>query len=306
MKTLKIKKARVFSEGLRGGNPAGIVFLQEELASEDKKIIAEILNPVSETVFISPSQKADYTFQYFTPVSEIEICGHATIGACFALYNNFTSENEEKERKEKEKKKEKEKEILYIETKSGIFPVTLYFKGGALSSAMMKQAKPEFSTIVDAERLASILGMHPDDLDPSLPVQVVSTGRPKVMVPVTSMEAVNTLHPDFDQMITFCKDVNATGIHPFTFETVNHSSLVHCRHFAPTAGVNEDPATGNGNAALGAYLHKYWNLEEEEFIAEQGYAMGRPSKLSVKVDFKTGDVSVGGSAQIVLEGIVRI
>ncbi|KYK33309.1 MAG: PhzF family phenazine biosynthesis protein [Theionarchaea archaeon] len=297
MKTLKIKKVHVFSEDLGGGNPAGIVFLQEELTFEDKKVIAEILNPVSETAFISPSQEADYTFQYFTPVSEIEICGHATIGACFALYNNFTSEKGERE---------KEREILYIETKSGIFPVTLYFKGGHLSSAMMKQAKPEFSTIVEAERVTSILGIHPDDLNPSLPVQVVSTGRPKVMVPVTSLEAVNTLHPDFDQMITFCKDVNATGIHPFTFETVNHSSLVHCRHFAPTAGVNEDPATGNGNAALGAYLHKYWNLEKEEFIAEQGYAMGRPSKLSVKVDFETGDISVGGSAQIVLEGIVRI
>ncbi len=289
MKTLKMKKAHVFAEELYGGNPAGIVFLEEPLSSEEMKLISGILNPVSETVFISLSEKADHKFRFFTPVSEIEICGHATIGACFALYGD----------------QGKGKKILNIETKMGIFPVTLYFEGGTLSKVMMKQGTPEFGdTLEDSEILAKILGMSSKDLDLSLPIQVVSTGRPKLMVPVVTKKVLNTLNPDFAEMVAFLHDIKATGIHVFTFETEDTNSLVHCRHFAPTVGVNEDPATGNSNAALGAYLSFYKRLDTEEFTAEQGYATGRPSKLSVNVD-KTG-VYVGGSATMVLEGTVSI
>lgn len=292
MKALRMKKAHVFAEQLHGGNPAGIVFLEEELLPREMMLMAGILNPVSETVFISPSEKADYRFQYFTPTAEIEICGHATIGAYFAMYKDLTSKNE--------------KETLLTETKIGVFPVTLHFARGILSRAMMKQAHPEFSTTpVDVERLTRILNIAPDDLDSSLPLQVVSTGRPKLMVPLRTRKTLNTLHPDFNEMIAFCHEVKATGIHPFTFETEDKDSLVHCRHFAPTVGVNEDPATGNGNAALGAYLFRLGRLDKEAFIAEQGYAMGRPSKLVVEVDQK-GEVSVGGSARIVMEGTILV
>lgn len=291
MKTLRMKKAHVFAEQLYGGNPAGIVFLQEDLSFKEMKLIAGILNPISETVFVSPSEEADHTFQFFTPTSEIEICGHATIGACFALYGG----------------KSREKKVLQIETKIGIFPVQLHFEAGTLSRAMMNQQTPEFSAPdVDPDALAPVLGISPKGFDTSLPLQVVSTGRPKLIVPVVSKRVLNTLCPDFDQMISFCHDINATGIHPFTFETEEQDSFVHCRHFAPTVGVNEDPATGNSNAALGAYLHKHGRLETEEFTAEQGYAMGRPSKLFVNVNADTGDVSVGGSATIVMEGTICI
>jgi len=293
MKSLKMKKAHVFAEGLNGGNPAGIVFLEENISFKEMKLIAGIINPISETVFISPSEKANYKFQYFTPTSEIEICGHATIGGFFALYCN--------------EKSRKERKTLYTETKIGVFPVTLYFGAGELCKAMMEQGTPEFSTInVDPETLVQVLGMSLKDLDTSLPLQVVSTGRPKLLVPVTSKNILNTLRPDFDQMIEFCQKIKATGIHVFTFETEDVTSLVHCRHFAPLVGVNEDPATGNSNAALGAYLYKHEKLDNQEFTAEQGYAMGRPSKLFVEVDFETGNVSVGGSATIVMEGIVHV
>lgn len=289
MKTLKMKKAHVFADKLYGGNPAGIVFPTEPLSSEEMKLISGIINPVSETVFISPSERADHKFRFFTPVSEIEICGHATIGACFALYGDECGR----------------REILTIETKLGILPVTFYYEGRTLSKVMMKQGTPEFgNTLVNPEDIVQVLGMSLKDLDTSLPLQVVSTGRSKLIVPVVSKKILNDLHPDFAEMIVLLNDIKATGVHAFTFETEDNCSLVHCRHFAPVVGVNEDPATGNSNAALGAYLHNYGRLDTDEFTAEQGYAMGRPSKLTVKVD-KTG-VSVGGSAIMVMEGTVSI
>ncbi|MBU7016774.1 MAG: PhzF family phenazine biosynthesis protein [Theionarchaea archaeon] len=289
MKTLKMKKAHVFAEELYGGNPAGIVFLEEPLSSEEMKLISQIINPISETVFISVSEKADHKFRFFTHLSEIEICGHATIGACFALCGD----------------QGKGKKILNIETKMGIFPVTLYFEAGTLLKVMMKQGTPEFGdTIKDPEILVQILGMSLKDLDRLLPIQVVSTGRPKLIVPVVTKRVLNDLNPDFAKMIAFLDEIKATGIHVFTFETEDRNSLVHSRHFAPTVGVNEDPATGNSNAALGAYLYNYGRLDSEEFTAEQGYAMGRPSRLFVRVD-ETG-VYVGGSAAMVLEGSVTI
>jgi trans-2,3-dihydro-3-hydroxyanthranilate isomerase len=103
-------------------------------------------------------------------------------------------------------------------------------------------------------------------------------------------------------MIDFCDEIGATGIHAFTFETSDEDSSLHCRHFAPSVGVNEDPATGNGNAALAGYLLNNGKLEQEHLVVEQGYAMGHPSKLHIVMNLQTGEVSVGGTALIVLEG----
>ena len=122
------------------------------------------------------------------------------------------------------------------------------------------------------------------------------------MVPLRSRDIMNNLHPDFSHMITFCDEIGATGVHVFTFDTVDAHSFIHCRHFAPGVGVDEDPATGNSNAALAGYLLKNEKLREKYFTVEQGYAMGRPSQLQITVDSRTGEVSVGGHALIVMEG----
>ena len=291
MISIPVKKAHVFTHQGEGGNPAGIVPSSPALSDNSMICIAKILNPVSETAFIFASKRADHRFRFFTPTSEIEICGHATIGAFFSLYDTVHSDQEMM--------------IRNVETACGIFPISLHFTRRRLSTVMMNQGIPRLiHPSVDPGPLHEILGTSPVDLIANLPVQVLSTGRPKLIVPLRSMDTLNNLHPDFPEMMNFCDKIGATGVHVFTFETVDPESLVHSRHFAPNVGVEEDPATGNSNAALAGYLFNNRRLERPEFNAEQGYAMGCPSVLQVAVDTHTGEVSVGGSALIVMEGSI--
>ena len=289
MTHLSIQKAHVFTQHLQGGNPAGIVLTQATLSNHTMRCIADILNPVSETVFIFPSETADYRFRFFTSLSEIGMCAHATIGAFFALHRKISSQED--------------MVTCQVETACGVFPVTLHFTDGTLTTVMMNQGVPTLiDPSVDPAPLCEILSISSTDLMSTLPLQILSTGRPKLMVPLRSRDILNNLHPDFSHMIAFCDEIGATGVHVFTFDTVDAHSFIHCRHFAPGVGVDEDPATGNSNAALAGYLLNNDKLRGEHFTVEQGYAMGRPSHLQITVDSQTGEVSVGGHALIVMEG----
>lgn len=61
------------------GNAAGVTF-GDGLSSKEKQLIAREMN-LSETAFISKSKIADHNLQWFTPTSEVKICGHATIAS---------------------------------------------------------------------------------------------------------------------------------------------------------------------------------------------------------------------------------
>jgi trans-2,3-dihydro-3-hydroxyanthranilate isomerase len=293
MISLSVEKALVFTDHISGGNPAGIVHPETPLSLQSMTSIADILNPVSETVFVSSSRTAHHTFRFFTSQSEIDICGHATIGAFFSLYHDVFPEQDTL--------------IRHVETNSGLFPVTLHFSQDTLTSVMMNQGVPQLiNASINSDTLCDILHISSSDLISSLPLQIFSTGRPKLMVPLRSIDTLNSLRPDFPRMIDFCENSGTTGIHAFTFETIDEASSLHCRHFAPAVGVNEDPATGNSNAAMAGYLINNNYMETEHLVVEQGYAMGRPSNLHIVVDRSTGEVSVGGGALIVMKGLLFI
>ena len=101
-------------------------------------------------------------------------------------------------------------------------------------------------------------------------------------------------------------------IYVFSTETLETSSTVHSRAFAPFVGIPEDPATGSAAGALGAYLvhHKViGNLDPSAIVIEQGFEMSRPSHIQVSVGETGGEidsVQVGGQAITVLEGNLRV
>ena len=85
-KNYNIYQIDAFTDTPFEGNSAGVMF-GEGLSSEQKQKIAREMN-VSETAFLSPSQKADYKLQWFTPAVEVELCGHATIASLHFLFEN--------------------------------------------------------------------------------------------------------------------------------------------------------------------------------------------------------------------------
>src|SRR3989339_583069 len=82
-KKLEIFQIDAFTDSPFKGNPA-VVTLGDGLNRKEKQLIAREMN-LSETAFISKSKIANYKLQWFTPTSEVKLCGHATIASLHFL-----------------------------------------------------------------------------------------------------------------------------------------------------------------------------------------------------------------------------
>jgi len=164
--------------------------------------------------------------------------------------------------------------------------------------------------------LAAGLGLLPEAMTGTrLPVQVVSTGVPQMMVPVRSLREVQSLGAkrlNVTALNRACGVVGTECVLVYTTQTERPEATVHVRMFAPLLGVPEDPATGSANGALGVYLvhHRLVPLSGPtvHIVSEQGAELGRPSTLYVEVDHLDGEASavrVGGQVVPVAEGVVR-
>ena len=188
---------------------------------------------------------------------------------------------------------------------------------GQVQRVVMTQARPTFHAVLeDVTDLATGLGLPPEAITATgLPVQVVSTGLPQLMVPLRSLADVRGLDAarlDMAALNRVCLALDTKDVLVFTRDTELPGSTVHVRMFAPLHGVPEDPATGSANGALGAYLvhHRVVPLAGPTVYieSEQGIELNRSSKLYLEVDVQNGEpvtVRVGGQVVPVVEGIVR-
>ncbi len=271
-----------FAKDGKGGNPAGVVLGQSKLTLQSMQRTAREVG-FSETVFILESSKADYRARFFTPNSEVDLCGHATIAA-FALMSELGVLDKGKYK---------------LETMAGILDVEI--DNG--HRVFMNQALPEFFDIVPIEEVAACFGASTDMFDEALPVQVVSTGLKDMMVPVKSLNTLLSLKPSEDKIIELSSRYNVVGLHAFTKETLSNSTA-HCRNFAPLYAIPEEAATGTSNAALACYLWRHRQITQDMaygLVFEQGYCMGNPSEIIAKLEI-SGDsvaaVKVGGNAVV--------
>jgi trans-2,3-dihydro-3-hydroxyanthranilate isomerase len=198
-----------------------------------------------------------------------------------------------------------------------VLPADLYVSDGRVERVVMTQNRPTFHAVLeDLSDLAEGLGLDVEAIrETGLPVQVVSTGMPQMMVPVRFLADVQGLASDRLNVAALNRACRAAGtecVMVFTLETERPDATVHVRLFAPLLGVPEDPATGSANGALGAYLvrHRVIPLTEPTtcILSEQGAEISRPSTLYVEVDSTGVEVTavrVGGQVVAVVEGMVR-
>jgi trans-2,3-dihydro-3-hydroxyanthranilate isomerase len=302
-RTLQFYQADVFTDVPFGGNPVAIVPEASGLTDLELQQIAREMN-LSETVFIFPPTElaATVKMRIFTPTREIPFAGHPIIGAFFvmgklgrvSLHGAITR-------------------LLY-ECSIGVFPVEVHSHRGDILRVVMTQPKPEFLATVempDLYELAMALGMDKSALKGArVPVQVVSTGLPVMIVPVRTLTAVRSIIPDAEAITDLCDRYGANGVMVFTTVTVEPFATVHTRMFAPPIGVLEDPATGSASGALGAYLVHHGVVDvgpTTEIVAEQGYEVDRPGRIVIQVesdDDAIQEVKVGGEAVLVMEGTI--
>ncbi|ATW26296.1 PhzF family phenazine biosynthesis protein [Candidatus Formimonas warabiya] len=301
MKKVKVYQVDAFTSCPFGGNPAGVVTGAEGLTDHEMQLIAREMN-CPETVFILPAAhpQAQIQARFFTPAEEVDLCGHGTIAAFHVLGA------------EKKITLSPGDNVIYQETKAGILPVNLLAgPGGDLDRVVMGQPLPTMMGIcADVKTVAALLGLAESDLAwRELPLQIVSTGLPDLMVPVKNLAALKKAVPDFARLAAYQKENGFISIHAFTFETEDPAHTVHVRDFAPSVQINEEAATGTANGALAAYLvtHRALPLDREKIVVtvEQGYVMQRPSEIVAEITHAGGqvlDVKVGGKAVLVLTG----
>lgn len=277
---LKAYTLNSFAKTENGGNPAGVVPSADNLSEEEMQKTAALLG-FSETAFVSKSDCADFKLRFFTPINEVDLCGHATIGTYYTLSALGIIKNG----------------VYNQETKAGILRVEI----NEDLSVMMNQTIPEFYDILDKREIADSLNLTPEDFLDNVPVQIVSTGLKDIMVPVKSLKVLNSIIPDMNKIKDISKKCDVTGYHVFTLETL-HNSTANCRNFAPLCGIPEESATGTSNGALGSYLYKYKlvnSTEAKNMVMEQGYVMDKPSEILVSLTTSGDDileVKVGGKA----------
>lgn len=305
-RTVKFYQADVFTETVFGGNPVAVVPDSAGLSDVEMQKIAREMN-LSETVFVLPptAPSADVRLRFFTPIREIPFAGHPVLGAFYVLAHIGALPMKEPISR------------VHQENALGVFPVDVMVRDGHIGRLMMGQPQPEFQGAVEPLRdvfeVANAIGVPKTKITGTgLPIEVVSTGLPVMIVPIRTLTAVSKAAPNIGLLNSVCERHKAQGVMLYTTVTVQEESTVHTRMFASPIGVVEDPATGSASGALGAYLVKNGVVEvgpTTEIVCEQGYEVDRPSRLIVHVysdDDEIKSVQVGGQAVMVIEGVLTL
>lgn len=224
---LSIYQVDSFTSKLFGGNPAAVCPLEHWLADNVMQSIAAE-NNLAETAFFVKKENY-YELRWFTPETEVDLCGHATLATAFVIFNLLKSETEK----------------IIFRTKSGKLEVT---KRDDLLVMNFPSRKPVAAKI--PEGLIDAIGKAPKE---------VMQSRDLLLL-YDSEEDVLSLQPNFNllgKIDCFGYIATAKG---------NEVDFVS-RFFAPTQGINEDPVTGSAHSTLIPFWAE--RLGKNEMVARQ-------------------------------------
>ncbi|VAX20234.1 Phenazine biosynthesis protein PhzF like [hydrothermal vent metagenome] len=247
MSSFPIFVADAFTDEAFCGNPAGVALLDEFPGDELlQKISAEI--NLSETAFLV-KKNAGYDLRWFTPTTEVDLCGHATLASAHLLweigevYKNST---------------------IRFDTRSGPLFARLTKQGVNLDFPVTEVTEAQIPG-----KLADGLKIHDQPA-------VMKAGA-DYLVELPTQDDVLAVAPDFK---TLAK-VEMRGVIVTAKSNETDIDFVS-RFFAPSAGINEDPVTGSAHCALASYWGE--KLGKTEMTARQVSKRGGTLQISLDGD----------------------
>lgn len=275
-----IELVDVFTFDGAGGNPCPIVLDARGMSSSEMQEVARRYGHESGFVLRADNEVDDFRFRFFVPGHEMEMCGHATIGALWLLCRQGRVSGD----------------TVHIATKSG--PVTGFVRRSHDGEPLIEITQPKGRIVslpdakVNEAELLSVLGITTNELAP-LPIQNACTSRVKTLVPLKSAALLDGLKPDFTRVERLCDRIESTGLYPYAVADAGEQ-IFDARQFPKSSGYPEDAATGIAAAALA------FGLLENNLVApadrsiriRQGRAMGRPSEITVR--FRASDGRADG------------
>jgi PhzF family phenazine biosynthesis protein len=264
---LQLFQVDAFATAVFSGNPAAVCPLEAWLSDEQMQSIAQE-NNLSETAFFVPSTQG-YDLRWFTPTTEVELCGHATLASAYVIFNRLGTESDR----------------VRFNTKSGLLTVEQH-------DGLLRMDFPL--------RRASTLSSPPPDLlagIDSQPEEVLAYGEAErsgcYVAVLPSEEDVRNVTPNFavlGNLKGMIVVVTAPG------KAVDFVS----RCFAPGFGIDEDPVTGSTHCVLAPYWGS--RLRKEQLHACQVSARGGEIFCNLRRD----RVAIAGNAVCYLEGTIEV
>jgi len=283
MKKVSICQIDSFTTVPFTGNPAGVVE-NNDLSDKEMQLIAKEMN-LSETSFLITFESSDYKLRWFTPIKEVDFCGHGTLAALHYLKESHDiNDNSE----------------VSFETRSGVLKC-------CIEKNFYYVQIPPFSLSIynefRSELLASIFGITEKDVEGDF--LILSSGD--IYIRVKSIYTLGKIRPDFKRLNELALKSKIHGAALYTLETIETDSTAHLRYFSPYDGIDEDPATGAANGPLIKILTDKGivaNTGDTVVQFEQGDFLGRPGRI--KVLRRNNEIFVGGNAVTVLKGEIYI
>lgn len=206
-----------FTDRPYSGNPAGVCILDYPLSDEMMLKIAREIN-YSETAFLNPGEDA-YLLRWFTPRTEVNLCGHATLATAHILYESEMHESK--------------KEIIF-ETKSGILKANNREQRIELDFPQLFVEPCESNEVIEKAFAIKPLFVGKNDK--------------RYLIEIDGVEELKAIKPDFNLLRK-----SDRGGFMITAKS-NDQYDFYSRFFAPGVGIEEDPVTGSAHC----YLAPYW------------------------------------------------
>lgn len=250
-----------FTERTFSGNPAAVVLLDDYEFNEWMQHVAAEMN-LSETAFVTGRGDGIYDLRWFTPIAEVDLCGHATLAAAHVLWEAGHLESGER---------------AVFETASG----RLSAQQGEEWIVMDFPAE-EAEAVDEKIGLAQALGTDP---------VYVGSNRLDMLVELEDEATVRALTPDMHAL----EQLGMRGV-IVTAQAASDAYDFVSRYFAPRFGIPEDPVTGSSHCCLGPY----WTdrLGKKDMLGYQASARGG----TVGVEIVGDRVLLKGNAVTVLRG----
>jgi PhzF family phenazine biosynthesis protein len=257
---IRLFQIDAFTDRPFAGNPAAICLLEDVRDDGWMQSVATEMN-LSETAFVLRRDDG-FDLRWFTPLIEVELCGHATLASAHALWTAGWV---------------KDDQSIRFHTRSG--PLVCSRQGEFVE--MDFPATP-VEPVEPPEGLVEALG-----------VEATHVGRSKFdkFVIVESERVVRSLKPDFAKL----REIPMRGV-IVTSRSDDPAFDFVSRYFAPGAGIDEDPVTGSAHCCLGPFWAE--RLRKTEMTAFQASSRGGIVRVRVAGD----RVVLGGQAITVLEG----
>lgn len=281
-----------FTQCRFGGNPAAVI---PEASAIPQMYYPQIANEINlaQTAFVDEIEKDMYYIEFYTPNSEINFSGHATIGAFYVLGRmGFI------------RPIENGKKLVHAKLKNGqILDVEIEYDN--YEAGLVSILSPEitindkFSDIINKESIRKVLKIKETDISGII---IGGAFQEDIFVSLKGKEVLNSLRVDPWALRALNERTGTQGLFAMTEEIAKPKLHTYARYFSPLYGIMEESATGSSGVVAGKIMLDKMNMDKIEIY--QGQMMKRPAKIDI--EYRDGKIWLSGHSRRVMDGVMII